>query len=121
VFVKFFGNERTPLRLRPGHRLFFYKSKARKEIVGEADIVKVESMPVSSVISVYGDKLFLNESEFKEYVGLRTDRTMLVVELTDAKPYSSPLNLGKSVTMTGRYMTREMYAILRGKSSAGNM
>jgi hypothetical protein len=120
VFVKFFGKGRMPLRLRPGSKLFLYESQSKKEIVGEAKVVRVESMPASSVMSVYGDKVFLNETEFKDYVGLRMDRTMLVLVLADPKRYSVPLKLDKSVTMAGQYMTREMYVYLCERSGKSN-
>jgi hypothetical protein len=114
VFVKFFGKERIPLRLQPGSRLFLYESKGNMEIVGEAKILRVESIPASNAVSVYGTRLFLTQSEFEDYVGNRRDRSMLVLVLGDAKRYPVPMKLSKSVTMAGRYMTREMYLQLRG-------
>jgi hypothetical protein len=116
IFVKFFGKERIPLRLQPESKMFLYESKGNKEIVGEAKIVRVESVPASNVISAYGDNLFLDESEFADYVGIRRDKTMLVLVLVDAKRYSAPLKLDKSVTMAGRYMTQEMYLKLHEES-----
>jgi hypothetical protein len=116
IFAKFFGKERVPLKLREGSRLFLYESGGSKEIVGEAKIAKLESMCASKVISVYGEKLFLNEAEFEDYVGTRGDRSMLILVLVGPKRYLFPLKLDKSVTMAGRYMTREMFVRLRKES-----
>jgi hypothetical protein len=109
VFVKFFGKERIPLRLRPGSKLFLYESRGNKEIVGEARITRVESVRASDVVAKYGARLFLEQLEFEEYVGNRGDKTMLALVLRDVRRYAIPLSLKKSVTMAGRYMTREMY------------
>jgi hypothetical protein len=116
VFVKFFGRERIPVNLHPGSKLFLYESKGDKEIMGEAKILRVESLRASDVISVYGERLFLTQSEFDEYVGNRRDKRILVLVLEDAKRYAVPLKLNRSVTMAGRYMTSKMYKDLRDES-----
>ncbi|MGD0549270.1 MAG: DUF365 domain-containing protein [Candidatus Bathyarchaeia archaeon] len=109
VFVKFFGKERIPVRLQSGSRLFLYESRGNEEIVGEARIVRIDMLPVSEIVAVYGNRLFLTQSEFEDYVGNRRDKRMLVLVLEDARKYPVALKLGKSVTMAGRYMTRELY------------
>jgi hypothetical protein len=109
VFVKFFGKERIPLRLRPGSKLFLYQSRGNKEIVGEARISLVESVRASDVVAKYGERLFLEQLEFEEYVGSRGDKIMLALVVGDVRRYVVPLVLNKSVTMAGRYMTRRMY------------
>lgn len=109
VFVKFIGMDHVPPKLRHGSKLFFYESGGNKEIVGEAKIVSMKSVPAINVMSLYGDGLFLNEIEFKKYVGARTDKPMLVLVLTNAKQYSIPLKLAKPITKAGQYMMREMY------------
>ncbi len=109
VFVKFFGKERITLRLRPGSKLFLYESQRNKEIVGEARIIRLESVRASDAVSMYGARLFLTQLEFEEYVGNRRDKTMLALVLGDVRRYAVPLSLDKSVTMAGRYMTREMH------------
>ena len=116
VFVKFFGRERIPLKLQRGHRIFFYEPRGNKEIVGEARIVSIDTVPAAEVFSVFGDRLFLTQSELQDYAGQRKDRKMLTLVLEDARRYSLPLKLGKSVTMAGRYMTREMYKQIRQPS-----
>lgn len=110
IFVKFFSKERIPVRLQSGSRLFLYESKGNKEIVGEARIVRIDTLPASEVMSVHGSRLFLTKSEFEDYVGNRRDKKMLVLLLEDAKKYPVPLKLGRSVTMAGRYMRRELYS-----------
>jgi hypothetical protein len=116
VFVKFFGKGRIPLKLQPGSRLFPYESKGNKEIVGEAKILRVESISASDAMSVCGTSLFLTQSEFDDYVENRRGKIMLALILEDAKRYQVPLKLNKSATMAGQYMTREMYRKIRGES-----
>jgi hypothetical protein len=109
VFVKFFGRESIPLRLRQGSKLFLYESQGNKAIVGEASITRVESVRASDAVSTYGARLFLTQLEFDEYVGNRGDKTMLALVLGEVRKYAVPLSLERSVTMAGRYMTREMH------------
>jgi hypothetical protein len=116
VFVKFFGKEGIPQRLRPGSKLFLYKSRGNKEIVGEARIIRIESVRASDVVSMYGARLFLTQSEFEEYAGNRGEKTMLALVLGDIRRYAVPVRLDTSMTMAGRYMTREMFQQLRGET-----
>ena len=115
TYGDYFGG-RIPLRLRPGSKLFLYESQGNKEIVGEARINRVESVRASDAVAKYGARLFLTQLEFEEYVGNRGDKTMLALVLGDVRIYAVPLSLNKSVTMAGRYMTREMYLQLREES-----
>lgn len=66
VFVKFFGNERSPLRIRPGSKLFIYESEGNKEIVGEAIISGIEMGTADEVLTKYGRTLFLTQQELDE-------------------------------------------------------
>lgn len=108
VFVKFFGRDQIPRRLRPGHRLFFYQSGGCKEIVGESRIVQISSAKVEEVLARFGNRMFLTRSEFEEYVSKRKGERLLVLVLKDTKKYAVPMRLGKSPTMAGQYMTNEM-------------
>jgi len=87
------------------------------EIVGEATITKAELVSASDVPSVYGTNLFLTQPEFERYVEKRKRKAMLVLVVGDARRYTVPLKLSKSVTMAGRYMTRRMYQQLREESA----
>ncbi len=93
-----------------------YQSKGNKEIVGEAKIIRIDTLPASEVLSVYGSRLFLTQSEFEDYVGNRGDKKLLVLVLKGAKRYSITLRPSKSITMAGRYMTREMFRQIENKS-----
>jgi hypothetical protein len=113
VFVKFLAKEAIPRRLRAGSKLFFYQSGGSKEIVGEARIIETALGTLQEVSAKFGERLFLTQSELEEYAGNRGAKTMLVLLLDDAKKYEVPLKLGKSVTMAGQYLTREMYDSLK--------
>jgi len=107
VFVKFAASQPTHLNI--GSRLFFYQSKSRKEIVGEARIIKISSDMPDTVLATYGDQLFLTPNELREYVGERSSKKMLVLVLDKVKRYSVPIKLVKPLTMAGQYMTKMMY------------
>jgi hypothetical protein len=113
VFVKFLAREVLPRRLRAGSRLFFYQSGGSKEIVGEARIDEIAVGTVQEVLAKFGERLFITRSELEEYAGNRGAKTMLILLLDDPKKYKVPLKLGKSVTMAGQYMTKEMYDTLK--------
>jgi hypothetical protein len=113
VFVKFFGKERVPQRLRPGHRLFFYESKGNREIVGESRIAEIFSEEAEEVLARFGDRIFLTRSEFEDYVADRKGKRLLVLVLGYPKKYGVPMRLYKSLTMAGQYMTKEMLRKLK--------
>lgn len=115
VFVKFFGRDTIPERLQKGSRLFFYQSRSKKEVVGEAMIADVTSGRIEEMFVRYGDDLFLTRSELQEYAGTRKAKSMLVLVLQKVRRYTVPLRLDKSVTMAGQYMTKKMLENLRAK------
>jgi len=109
VFVKFVGRRDFSDKIQCGSKLFFYKSKGNKEVVGEARIVEVGTGTVDEALARFGDDLFLTRPELEEYANNRKARRMLVLVLKDAKKYRTPLRLDKGLTMAGQYMTRAMY------------
>jgi hypothetical protein len=102
VFVNFCGKEPIHLKLWPGSKLFLHESQSNNEIVGEAKIIRVESVRASDAVSKYGTKPSLMQSEFEDCVGGIVDKTMLALVLGDARRYAVPLSLNKCVTMAGR-------------------
>jgi hypothetical protein len=109
VFVKFYGRQRVPSRLRRGSKLFFYRSGGRKEIVGEAKIIDIKSGTFDDVWSKFSNRLFLTRDELEKYVGKRKDSQMTVLVLDKIRAYSVPIVLQQPLTMAGQYMTRQMY------------
>ena len=106
VFVKFVSRG-MHTRVREGSKLFFYESRSRKQIVGEATISRVSSGTMSEVLLEYNNGLFLNLSELREYVGNRTEKKMLILVLYHVRKYAAPLSVDVPITMAGRYMTKE--------------
>lgn len=107
VFVKFVS--RAPTRLQTGHRLFFYKSRNDRELVGEALISGIETKPPKDILSDFHDRLFLTRKEMEQYVGNRQSKEMLVLILSKVKKYHAAIRLERPVTMAGQYVTRRMY------------
>jgi hypothetical protein len=120
VFVKFFGREGKPVRLGPDSKLFIYQSGGKMEIVGEARIKEIKMRTADEVLADYGDELFLSKQELENYVGNRRTTKMLTLLLDEARRFSTPLKLAKSVTMGGQYMTKSMYQALKTKALIKN-
>ena len=112
VFVKFFGKQGQPLKLQVGSKLFFYKSKSDKEIVGEATISEIGTATSDDLTKRYSERLFLSPIELDEYVGDRKLKKLLYLVLKNPRKYKIPFRLDKPVTMAGQYMTLEAYRIL---------
>jgi hypothetical protein len=109
VFVKFFGRHPIPTRLRRGSKLFFYRSGGRKEIVGEAKIIAINSGTFDDVWNKFADRLFLTRDELEAYVGKRRNSQMAVLVLDEVREYPAPITLQHPLTMAGQYMTKQMY------------
>jgi len=111
VFIKFVASAHTGLRR--GSKLFFYESRSKKQIVGEARIVQISSGTMDEVLLEHGADLFLTPEQLKEYVGNRRERRMLVLVLDGVRKYSTPLKVDRPITMAGQYMTKEIFRRLK--------
>lgn len=112
VFVKYPTHEIISLRLASCKRLLFYISGSNKEIAGEADIVSINLMTLSEVVSAYSSSLFLTEDELREYSDGRDSKKMMVFRLGKIIPYQEPKHLGHGLTMVGEYISEEEYDLL---------
>jgi hypothetical protein len=95
-------------------KLLLYISGSNKEIAGEADIVSINMMTRSDVVSAYGSRLFLTEDELREYSGGRDNKKMMVFVPGGITKYPEAKCLGRGITMVGEYMTKEEYDVLVG-------
>jgi hypothetical protein len=113
IFVKFLAHE--PRKLKPGHILFFYVSRAKKEIVGDARITEIDAGTMDEILREYGRRpeFFLTEPELATYVGKRKSRKMLVLCVRSIRKYRTPVKLDRGVTMAGMYMTGAMLKRIR--------
>ena len=114
VFVKYPTHEVITPKLASCKKLLFYISGSNKEIAGEADIVSINLMTLSRVVSAYGTRLFLTEDELREYSGGRDSKKMMVFELSGITKYQEAKCLGRGITMVGEYMSKEEYDGLVG-------
>jgi hypothetical protein len=114
VFVKYPTHEMISPKLASCKKLLFYISGSNKEIAGEADIVSINLMTLSEVVSAYGSSLFLTEDELREYSGGRDSKKMMVFVLGRITKYPEAKCLGRRITMVGEYITEENYKLLRG-------
>lgn len=111
VFVKFTRFK----KLRKGSKIVFYVSKEKK-LIGEGTIVKIEKTNPEIAWIRYGKQIFLNESEYNQYVVISPingkDRKMTEITifiLKNLKRYKNPDECVYPVTPAGIYLTREEY------------
>ena len=114
VFVKF-----TKLKIEKGSTIVFYVS-GEKLLAGEAKVGHTERLNPDFVWSRYGDRLFLDEKSYKDYVTIspiskerRKMRKVTVYELENVEKYAEPIRSIYPVTSSGRYLTKEMIENIR--------
>jgi hypothetical protein len=109
VFTKYTTHipSEKSIRIRKGDKLFLYKSRAEKTVVGEAIIEKMEFLLHAEIIEKYREKLITPPEEMSKYVQGRTNKKMLVLELYNITKYSHPVKIKVPITMAGRYITKE--------------
>jgi len=111
VFVKFTNLK----KLKKGSKMVFYVSK-QKKLVGEGVVLEVEKMKPEIAWIRYGNQIFLDESEYKQYVVKSPisgeDRKMAMITvflLRKLKKYDKPVECMYNITPAGCYLTQEKY------------
>ena len=115
VFVKY-----TKFKeLERGSKIVFYVSKEKK-LIGEGTVERVEKANPKTAWAHYGRRIFLNETEYNQYVSKSPvdGRNRKTVEITlfilkKLKKYRNPVQWTYSITPSGFYITREKYKELR--------
>ena len=117
VFVKFTRFK----KLEKGSKVVFYVSK-KKTLIGEGTIAKVEKTKPETAWSRFGKQIFLNESEYNQYVAespiTGKDRKMTEITvfiLRNLKKYKKPTMSMYNVTPSGRYLAQKEYQRIRKK------
>ena len=111
IFVKYLTHNYTrksKLKLNKHMKLLFYQSGGNKEIIGEADIKKIEHMKIDEVKKKYMDRLMAPLKNITIYSQGREDKTLIVIHLQNLKKFIIPVKCRKRITMTGQYITRSM-------------
>ena len=109
VFCKFTPQETLPKQLKIKQKIIFYSSQ---HILGEAVIDKIELKSPLKILNEYIQSLLINEKEFKDYVGTRLAKKMLLMKLSKIKIYRKGLNPLYPVPMSGRYIREKEYQLL---------
>jgi len=115
IFVKYPTHEKISPKLESCQKLLLYISGSNKEIAGEAEIVSINLMTLSEVVSAHVSILFLTEEELREYSNGRDTKKMIVFELDAIRRHSEPKKLGHGITMVGEYISKEEYKSLIGE------
>jgi hypothetical protein len=116
VFVKF-----TNLHLHNKFTIIFYVC-GQKVMIGEARIKKIQKLDPTVAWSYYGDRIFLNEEEYVEYVSFspvnkqkRKMKEITVLELENLRKYKMSVKSTYAITSSGRYLTKEMLVNIGNK------
>lgn len=116
VFAKYGTHEVLSENVTNCKKLLIYESSAGKKITGEADILSVQLISFSEVISEYKKDFFLSEDEFQAYAFGREKKKMMVFKLDNIKEYSAPIILDHRLTMAGEYIYKDEYNRLNQNS-----
>lgn len=85
---------RTACRFAPGDRVFIYETKPRAEVIGEAVVERVETVPVEQLV---GDdwraRHLVSEPDLRRYAGERP--TLTVIVWREAHRWSRSMPLGE--------------------------
>jgi hypothetical protein len=116
IFVKYNTQASIPSRLMDCKKILIYESGSGKAVVGECDILFIELMSLSKVLSEHRDDLFLDEEELRAYSKGRDKKEMLVFKIHNIEKYSLPKVLDHRLTMAGEYISENAYLQLMKKS-----
>lgn len=108
TFVKYLGRQPTT-RLAPGHKIIFYASHDKKQLLGEATIHTIDFLVPSEVPQRFARSLFLTAEEFAAYTGKRLQKPLMVLQLQKIRIYPVPIASPVTVTMAGRYIHSDSY------------
>ena len=111
VFVKYTSRQTTALT--PKHKILFYASHGKKEIVGEAKIKELHFLTPTETWEKYGANLFLNEEELTQYcqtqVLRNSSKKMQVIVLSKPRKYPEGIKYKRPISMSGQYINEEDY------------
>lgn len=107
VFTKYIAHtpsEKT-IRIKSGDKLFFYKSKSGRKVVGESIIDSIEFLNYHQTVKSYSENTIISPEKLKKYSNGRENKKMLVFHLKKFKKYKNEKTLKKPLTMAGLYVT----------------
>ncbi len=109
-FIKYLPHvpsKRSKIKLKEGINIYFYESKANKEIVGEAIISRFEFLKKNELSNEVISNLMISEKELELYSEAREDKPALIIKLTSVKKYKNPIVLDFVINMGGLLVTNE--------------
>lgn len=109
VLCKFTPQGIIPKFLKTKQKVIFYFSR---HLIGEGIIKQIDLTSPLNILKRYIQNLLVTEKEFRDYVGTRSSKGMLLLQLYNIKIYKKESNPLYSVPMTGRYMREREYQLL---------
>jgi hypothetical protein len=102
-------------RLAKDSKLVFYVSKEKK-LIGEGTIERIEKTNPETAWTRYGGKMFLNETEYTQYVSTsavgkknRKMNEITVFILKNLRKFRNPVQCKSGVTPAGCYLSWDEY------------
>ncbi|HIH72580.1 MAG: hypothetical protein PWP49_1195 [Thermococcaceae archaeon] len=98
--------------------IIFYASREDQGFYGEAEIGEVEFFESpAKILEKYGDRIFLTEKEFKEYVKTserwktkgKRQRPWMAIVLRNVKKYPKVVKPKRFIAVSGRYVKEKEY------------
>lgn len=86
--------------------VFFYQSGGNKQIVGKANVIKIQYCKASDAIDVFGEDLLINKKDFVDYIKGREERNLIVFYISSAKKFDKPAAAIRPITMAGQYFAK---------------
>ena len=111
VFVKYTAHEKSALTTK--HKILFYASHGKKEIVGEASVKELHFLTPTETWDKYGSNLFLNQEELTQYCQTQLLRNpskrMQVIVLSKPRKYPEGTKYKRPISMSSQYINEEDY------------
>lgn len=109
VLCKFTPQESIPKYLKIKQKVVFYFSR---HLVGEGIIREINLTSPLNIIRKYIKNLLITKKEFKNYVGMRSSKKLLLLKLSNLKIYKAELSPIYPVPMSGRYIREREHTII---------
>lgn len=117
VFVKYMSHFRT--RIKPGHKILFYESGGKKELIGEGIIMSTEFLKPHEILSKYAKEFFLNKNELEKYTRKRPKRNLnkklLVMQLSELKRFKNTISYPEGLSLAGKLIDYSQYKKIKMK------
>jgi hypothetical protein len=97
-------------KVKIGDKFVIYESHGKKAYTGWANIKLITQMQPSEIIKKYGDKLIINEKEFREYSKNRNKLT--IIEFESFQKFKNIVIPKRWVSLSGKYIYKDEFEFI---------